>query len=211
MSLRAGAASAVVNCEIGDDLSGQMYRRRCTRIRDDLEVNLLYLANREVEILLASVALLFWEEEYVRRLSNLNSEAIGIPARHAIFFCTHTHTGPVTYPLLHDAPCNLAYMEKLAKTCAAAAREAKARAVPAAIGWGQRPAPVCYNRRLCWKNGQHSIMEMHRERISRNCRCGLHFPFRALGLLAPSLPKRKGGKRRHQAHQESREARHQES
>ena len=37
--MKAGSASRTINCEIGDDLAGQLHRRFCRTIRDDLDMD----------------------------------------------------------------------------------------------------------------------------------------------------------------------------
>ena len=58
MSLTAGAATRTINCAIGDDLAGQMYRRICRTIRDDLEANVLYLSDGKTAVVIVSLDLL---------------------------------------------------------------------------------------------------------------------------------------------------------
>ena len=55
MSVKAGAATRVINPEIGDDLARQLHRRFANYIRDDLEANFLYLTEGSEQMLLVSL------------------------------------------------------------------------------------------------------------------------------------------------------------
>ena len=57
MSNSLGSATRIINCEIGDDLAGQLHRRVCMRIRDDLEANFFYLSNGNEPVLFVSLDL----------------------------------------------------------------------------------------------------------------------------------------------------------
>ena len=54
-SMQAGSAYLTINPELGADLAGQLHRRFCEFIRDDLEANALYLANDELQVLLVNL------------------------------------------------------------------------------------------------------------------------------------------------------------
>jgi len=159
MPFLAGAASVVINPEIGDELAGQMHRRICGRIRDDLEANLLYLTDGREKVLLASLDLVGLEVKPGREISAAISAKTGIPAGNVILCCTHTHSGPVMQQALalHDSVVNERYLPGLRTALVEAAAAAVASARPARVGWGQGTAQVGFNRRLCWADGTHSM------------------------------------------------------
>ena len=157
MTLQAGTAVRTINPKVGDDLCGQLERRICDRIRDDLEANLLYLADGRTQILLISLDLLFVETADVRATGAAIEARTGIPARNVLLCCTHTHAGPNTVPLLHDAPKNVAYVARLKDALLDGAAEAVAAARPASVGWGLGAAHVGFNRRLCFADGSHTM------------------------------------------------------
>ncbi|HEY3396972.1 MAG TPA: hypothetical protein VGM19_04860 [Armatimonadota bacterium] len=159
MPIFIGAARRVINPEIGDDICGQLHRRFCEYIRDDLEVNLLYLRRAEEQVLLACLDLAgIWADDDLPRLRAAMSAATGVPERSIILTCTHTHEGPDTGGLLtSDAPKNTAYLARLQEGLVYAAEEAVASARPARVGWGRGQAHVGFNRRLCWADGPHSM------------------------------------------------------
>ena len=158
MAFVAGSATRVINCEIGDDLCGQLHRRFCHRIRDDLEANVVYLSDGAEAVLLVSLDLLgVFEVAWVRALADRIATATGVPSRHVIVTSTHTHAGPDTFGFLHDAPKNEPYLDRLADGLAAASGEAVGSARPARVGWGLGHALIGYNRRLCWRDDTHSM------------------------------------------------------
>ena len=157
MSVRAGAATRVINPEIGDDLAGQLHRRFANYIRDDLEANFLYLTEGSEQMLLVSLDLLGIITPDGLEMREKMAAASGVPAEKILLCCTHTHSGPVLRPFIHDAPDNTAYRARLADWLADGAREAVASAVPARVGWGKGQAQIGFNRRLCWADGTHTM------------------------------------------------------
>jgi len=156
--MKAGSAVRVINCEIGDDLAGQLHRRFCTRIRDDLEAGFFYLADDCESVLLVSLDLAgLFEWAYVRDVTSAMSAACGVPDRSIILTSTHTHAGPDTLGLLFDSPKNEAYLAALKDWLVDGATEAVANARRARVGWGLGEAHVGFNRRLCWADGGHSM------------------------------------------------------
>jgi len=156
--MQAGSANRTINCQIGDDLSGQLSRRLCTRIRDDLEANLLYLSDGRESVLLVSLDLAgLFELTWVRETTAAMAASSGVPDRNTIITSTHTHTGPDTLGLLFDSPKNNAYLATLREVLVDGAAEAVANARPARIGWGAGTAHIGYNRRLCWADGSHTM------------------------------------------------------
>jgi len=59
--------------------------------------------------------------------------------------------------LLHDAPTNETYLARLSGWLLDGAQEAVATARPARVGWAAGQAHIGYNRRLCWRDGTHSM------------------------------------------------------
>ena len=84
MTLVAGAASVTINPDLGSDLCGQLHRRRCERIRDDLEANLLYLAEGKTRILLVSLDLIGVEAAENRAIGRAIQARTRIPPRNVI-------------------------------------------------------------------------------------------------------------------------------
>jgi len=156
--MKAGSAVRTINCDPGDDLAGQLHRRFCERIRDDLEANVLYLADDRLALLLVSLDLAgLFEAAYMREVRAAIGAAAGVPDRRVILTSTHTHDGPDTLGLLPDSHRNDAYLSRLHECLVEAAAEAASRARPARFGWAQGKAQIGYNRRLCWADGSHTM------------------------------------------------------
>lgn len=158
MSIMAGSASKIINCEIGDDLSGQYHRRFVEYIRDNLEANALYLSDGNDQVLMINLDLAgLLEYPYVKSVCDDIQAAVGIPARNIIINSTHTHAGPDTMGLLLDSPKNEGYLNNLRSWLVEAAEKAINSARPARVGWAEGKAHVGFNRRLCWADGSHSM------------------------------------------------------
>ena len=156
--MKAGSATCTINCEIGDDLAGQLSRRLCESIRDDLEANVLYLADDRLKLLVFSLDLAgLFEAAYVREVRTAIEAATGVPERNVILTSTHTHDGPDTLGLLPDSVKNEAYLARLKDRLVAVAAQAVSEAQPARVGWAQGSARIGFNRRLCWADGSHSM------------------------------------------------------
>jgi hypothetical protein len=154
----AGSARRVINCEIGDDIAGQMHRRICERVRDDLEANVLYLADDHMALVLVSLDLIgLFGTAIMREIRAELGAAAGVPERNVILACTHTHEGPDMKGGLLDSVRNDAYVARLREALKDGVAEAAAVARPARVGWAQGSAHIGYNRRLCWADGSHTM------------------------------------------------------
>lgn len=174
MTLTAGASSRVINPSIGDDLAGQLYRRVCTSIRDDLEANVLYLVDGETAFAIVSLDLLgYFPNRVSTELGSSVAAALGMPAHDVIISCTHTHAGPAAPDLLiDDGPENSAYVRTLTEALVACACDAKTTARDARAGAASGRAHIGFNRRLTWADGTHTMYGD----ASRSDFCGLEGP-----------------------------------
>jgi len=158
MPLSAGAATRTINPNLGDDIAGQLHRRFCEYIRDDLEANFLYLTDGQEQVLLISLDLATVPgTPWTRETCALLGTQLRLPERNVIMFCTHTHTGPDVLGLLHDSAPSVAYLARLRAALLEGAAEATSSAQPARVGWALGRAHIGYNRRLCWADGSHSM------------------------------------------------------
>ena len=99
--MKAGSAFCTINCELGDDLAGQLHRRLCEGIRDDLEANVLYLADDSLQLLLVSLDLAgLFAADYLQALRQGVAAATGVAERNVIVTSTHTHDAPLVF---HDS------------------------------------------------------------------------------------------------------------
>jgi ribosomal protein S18 acetylase RimI-like enzyme/cation transport regulator ChaC len=155
---RAGAASRIITPTLGMHLQGQLHIREMTSVRDPLEINLLYLANRETGICLVSLDHSgVMGSEHIARLRSTVAEETGLPREHVLIASTHTHTAATIQSTLYDSPDNLSYFTTVLEQLTEAAREAVTNARPAEIGTATGRAHIGYNRRLCWEDGSHTM------------------------------------------------------
>lgn len=158
MSIQAGAATRVINCEIGDDLCGQLHRRICESIHDDLEANFLHLSDGRENLLLINLDLIgLCEPGDVPRLRQAVAATTHLVPRDVIISSTHTHDGPDLFGLAPGASRNQAYLDRLEGWLVDGAAEALRAARPARLGWAAGKAHVGFNRRICWSDGTHTM------------------------------------------------------
>lgn len=156
-NLKVGAASRVINCKVGDPVSGMLEPRFSDRIKDDLEANAFYLSEGGQSVLIINCDLLYLTRNFVDKVASKISETTNIPAENVIICCTHTHSGPYTGLQSVWGPANPEYMDSLEKWLLEVAAEAVDNSVQARIGYGLGKARIGYNRRVCWKDGSHSM------------------------------------------------------
>ena len=106
MAIYGSASSKKINPEIGDTLCGQLFIRRAEYIRDDLEVNGLFLSDGEKDIMIFSLDLLAIPSHICKSISSYISKKLKISKEGIIFSATHTHAGPTTVYLQPDEPIN---------------------------------------------------------------------------------------------------------
>lgn len=158
MSLKAGGATRVINGDLGDDLAGQMHRRLCQGVRDDLEANFFYLEGDGERVLLVNLdSGGVFAGDFARALREAAANGAELDPRVVLVSSTHTHTGPDVFGLIHDAAVNDAYKMRLLESLREGAREAVDLARPARIGVARGQAHVGYNRRFCWADGTHTM------------------------------------------------------
>ena len=159
--IEVGAATRVINNEIGTDIQGASVNKCVRCIRDDLEANALFLKRDEESLLLVSCDVAGLESEFVSSFREKMAGAAQIaampPARNIIIAGTHTHSGPSLIPTNYLKPVDTDYVGRLEGWLVELAREAVGTARPARLGWGLGTARIGYNRRVCWADGRHTM------------------------------------------------------
>jgi neutral ceramidase len=101
MRLRAGVGVQEISPRQPMFLVGYPHvPRLSTGIHDPLLASALYLANDQAALLLLSVDVLFITRESARFCREAIARECGLPAAHVLISATHTHSGPVTAPML---------------------------------------------------------------------------------------------------------------
>ena len=93
--LKVGAATRVINNEIGRRIQAATHEQSAKYIRDDLEANLLYLSNEDESLILISCDCAVLGPDDTADIRHGISAQVGIPEQRIIVTCTHTHSGPV--------------------------------------------------------------------------------------------------------------------
>lgn len=155
-NLMAGAASKIINCQVGDAVAGMLEPRQSDRIRDNLEANAFFVTDGKERAVIINCDLVSLQRNFTDEVAGQIEKTVQVPARNVIISCTHTHSGPYT----SDGEWGKAdreYLRNLKKWLIAAAEKAVKASVPARIGWATGETRIGYNRRVCWADGTHSM------------------------------------------------------
>ena len=155
--LSIGAASKVINNDVGRAIQGATVDNVAESIRDDCEANALYLSDGPTSVLLVSCDVAALESYVAQPAREAMAEAAGLPARSIIIAGTHMHSGPSLIRTNVLKPVDAEYIERLKGWLTELAAAAVANAQPGRIGWGLGSARVGYNRRCCWADGSHTM------------------------------------------------------
>ena len=155
--MEIGAASAVINPDVGSWVQGASVDNRADSIRDDLEANALYFTDTRVSLLLISCDVAGLLSGFVSQARDAMSTATGLPPRNIIIAGTHQHSGPVVIPTHPTKPLDEIFHARLLKSLIDLSKRAVNSARPGKVGWGKGLARVGYNRRCCWADGSHTM------------------------------------------------------
>ncbi len=155
-AFQIGAASCVINPQIGDWVQAAGVAKRATEIRNNLEANGLYLSDGKKQILLVSCDLGVLALPRVIAMREAMGRASGIPPRDIIIACTHTR-GPSVFRSNYVMPVDDAYLDRLKGWLVELAQQTIQSARPGKLGWGMGTAQIGFNRRLCWADGTHTM------------------------------------------------------
>jgi neutral ceramidase len=145
MTLRAGAAEAVITPPIGTALEGYGARQGASiSVHDDLYARAIVVDDGETRAAVAGCDLIGVDRRVVAAARERASAATGIPAAHIMVAATHTHAGPAG--LRADLDAGLTDM--LARTIAGAIIAAHGQLRPAVLkAGGGSVDSVSQNRR----------------------------------------------------------------
>jgi len=146
--LRAGAAEVKITPPVGVDLSGYAAREGpTTGVHDDLWCRAVVLDGGGTRLGLVALDLLGLDFAIDAAIRRQVAEDTGLPPKHLLLNCSHTHAGPAVAELRALGSPNRAYVEQLPAWVAEAVAQAMARAAPASLSFGTSPAGVGVNRR----------------------------------------------------------------
>jgi len=152
-----GAASCLINNELGRPIQGAGVNQVAASIRDDLQANALYLASEGQKLLLVSCDLVALESGFVARVREAMAKSADMPPRNILIGATHQHSGPSVLDTSYGKPVDEAYYDALSGWLVDLARAAVQSAQPGRLGWGIGSVLLGYNRRLCWADGSHTM------------------------------------------------------
>ena len=155
---KAGAASVVINNDIGSMIQGAgVPDQRVEAIHDDLEANALYLDDGQTRLLFITCDLPNIETARNRTIAEAIATDTGLDADSIIIGSSHTHGGPVMMHTNYLKPVDEVYFAKLLNWLRQIAAAALANATPARLGWGIGNARLGYNRRVCYSDNSHTM------------------------------------------------------
>lgn len=135
MPLLAGFASVDVTPPPGLDIAGNLWATPSTGTRDPLRCRALVLDDGATRAAIVAIDLLVLGRPQVLLARELIEARTGIPARHVMVACSHTHQGPATRPS-SATRWPAAYMEALPRRIAASVEGAASAPIPVEWGFG---------------------------------------------------------------------------
>jgi hypothetical protein len=148
--LRAGIARANVTPPVGMLMSGYASRKTgAVGIHDELYAVVLYLNDGKTEAALVTADIIGISGDGTDRVRKACADAAGVPGENILIAFSHTHGGPQTDLRRTERVDALkkAYGTLLVHKMAGALSEAKNKAVPARVGYGQQDCSFAMNRR----------------------------------------------------------------
>lgn len=152
-TLKAGFSRVNINPMMGIGIAGYYIPRNADGILDDLEINVLALADDSTRVLLINLDNSGVRAGLSRTFRELVSEVTGVPADAIFVSATHTHTAPFLVDDSEDEKVQ-EYMRFVRHKIADAAQFALDDLKPAKMGFGIGEAPnVAFVRRFRMKDG----------------------------------------------------------
>jgi neutral ceramidase len=154
-TLHVGRAELKITPPLGISIAGYYNDRKADNIITDLYAHAVVLSSGEVTAALVVCDLISLKREVTILIRQSIAQRTGIPIQHVMIGCTHTHTGPNTYPWpeINVYPDD-AYMNVLSRVIADSVVLAFQRQEPAfaSVAHGQVEG-VAFNRRYWMKDG----------------------------------------------------------
>lgn len=115
--LKAGYGQKRITPQLGINLGGYGFylNRQATSILDDLKVRVLLLKEGQERVILISCDLLGLTVEFSDTIKQEIASVFKIASQNILVACTHTHSGPVTQPLIGLGDMDLTYMANVKK------------------------------------------------------------------------------------------------
>lgn len=144
----AGLGEVDITPTPGTILNGFIARTSAsTGVDTPLWARALVLESQRTRALILSFDLLGLAPAFADRLAENLGSFLGISPDQVILACTHTHSGPVSARLRGIGDSDSAYLTRIERAAADAAREAVANAAPVRASWAAAPLVIACNRR----------------------------------------------------------------
>lgn len=153
--LQAGSAQLVITPPLGVSMAGYYHDRKADDVLDDLYAKALVLSDQTTSAALVVCDLIGLKREITSCIRAQIAQSTGIPETNTLICCTHTHTGPTTWPWTQAGlQTDQAYLDVLARKVADAVQLAYQRRRPAALHVGRGHVEgIGSNRRLWMRDG----------------------------------------------------------
>jgi len=152
-ALHCGAAEAEFTPAPGLTLLGQMHQRIAKYKRDPLTANAVAFRQGREVVVIVSVDICILDDPFVRRVQQLFTKRIGLPASRLIMHSTHTHVAPTVFSLL-TAKVDPKFVKAVEKAILDSATRALKTLKPADVFSGTgHMEQMGWNRRAMFKDG----------------------------------------------------------
>ncbi|MBQ2696169.1 MAG: hypothetical protein IJF61_02580 [Clostridia bacterium] len=155
-TLQVGFATVNINPPLGIPVCGYFVKRYARGFLDDLEVSAMALACNESSVVLISVDICYFENDFANKIRASVAEVIGMPLENIFLSATHTHTGPGSILDKNEGnDLTASYNSFLENRICDVVRLALLDLKPAKMGYivGYAPERVAYIRRYKMKDG----------------------------------------------------------
>ena len=149
MSIRTGAAQTDITPAGPVWMAGYGDRdRRSEGVYQPLGAGAIYLGGAADEVVLIAADLIGFDLAYAAQAKQRIAAATGMLPRQVVLAATHTHCGPLFYPMMMPGEPELEYAERLCERLAAVAVAARGGAVSGRVSFSRTRSGFGVNRRL---------------------------------------------------------------
>ena len=149
MSIRTGAAQTDITPAGPVWMAGYGDRdRRSEGVYQPLGAGAIYLGGADDEALLIAADLIGFDLAYAAQAKQRIAAATGMLPRQVVLTATHTHCGPLFYPMMMPGEPELEYAGQLCERLVAVAVAARGGAVAGRVSFSRRRSGFGVNRRL---------------------------------------------------------------
>lgn len=146
--LRIGAVKKEITPPLPANLGGYIRRfGKATGIHDPLLANLLFVDNRDEQILLISLDILFLNKDFSQRVKKAISEELRINKKNILIAAIHTHSAPGIHLFRDESIRDKAWEDDVFQTLVKGATEAGQRLKEVSMGIGKGNSSIGRNRR----------------------------------------------------------------